>query len=123
MTARKTGYKESINNDNKYHIVDDNQPRYDYLISQYAKQAGILLDIILKTSNAPDYHTTYWANLRKKNSYTTEIGNLIILDYNDTGIYDHVNIVEKVDINTISDRHGNGNKIYHKTRYLAGKSI
>jgi len=117
IALSQDGYEEGENNWNKYgeEYGMNNEPWCDIFVWWCAKETGISEDIIPKFAYVPDTANWYDRCGRYMNSrrwggdYYPQVGDLILFDWDETSISDHIGIVTSVDGNTVYTIEGNKN--------------
>ena len=124
IASDQVGYKEYSNNMTKYGEWYGLQGEWcDIFISWLANQVGILYSLIPKEAYVPN--TAAWykeKGLLKDKNYTPQKGDLILFDYNQNRVPDHIGIVEKVEGNVIHTIEGNKSKMVKRQAYAIGNS-
>ena len=124
IASEQVGYKEYSNNMTKYGEWYGLQGEWcDIFISWLASQVGILYTLIPKEAYVPN--TAAWykeKGLLKDKNYTPQKGDLILFDYNQNRVPDHIGIVEKVEGNVIHTIEGNKSKMVKRQAYAIGNS-
>lgn len=118
------GYKEQGNNITKYGEWYGMQDAWcNMFVAWCAAQAGVSEGIIPKYAYVPS--TANWFDDRKqyKNSkywdgnYTPKVGDIVLFDWDQTSISDHIGFVEKVEGNTLYTIEGNSNNMVARRTY------
>ena len=125
IALSQVGYVEGENNENKYGEAYgmNYEPWCDIFVWWCANAVGISEDIIPKYAYVPD--TANWYDKRNlyKNSkrwggdYTPQKGDLILFDYDETSVSDHIGIIVSVNGETIRTVEGNKDNAVKQCEY------
>jgi hypothetical protein len=124
IAREEIGYKEQGNNITKYGEWYGMQDAWcNMFVAWCAAQAGVSEDIIPKYAYVPS--TANWFDARKqyKNSkywggnYSPKAGDIVLFDWDQTSISDHIGFVEKVEGNTLYTIEGNSNNMVARRTY------
>ena len=124
IARNEIGYKEQGNNITKYGEWYGMQDAWcDMFIAWCANQAGVSENIIPKHAYVPS--TANWFSERNqyKNSkhwggnYIPKPGDIVLFDWDQTSISDHIGFVEKVEGNTLYTIEGNSNNMVARRTY------
>lgn len=130
------GYTEGRNNSNQYSqfFNANNRPWCGDFVSWCARQAGIPENVIPSSAYVPDFVTFYTSRSRfkRRGTYTPQMGDLIVFDFNGNGSGDHIGLVESIQgsyVYTIegntskAGENANGDGVWRKGRSLSYSGI
>jgi len=132
MARAEIGYKEGVNNSNKYskELYNKAQEWCNDFVCWVMRKAGVNTDIVPAYSYVPSTAEWFSRKGQYKNSkayggnYTPVHGDIILFDYNRNSTSDHIGLVEKVENGKVHTIEGNKDNMVKRCLYdISSKDI